>query len=37
VKTLINIRVDDDGVEVVDPSGDGGLIKGGGGSATVSD
>jgi adenine phosphoribosyltransferase len=37
VKTLINIRVDDDGVEVVDPSGDGGLIEGGGGSATVSD
>ena len=37
VKTLINIRVDDDGVEIVDPSGDGGLIKGGGGSATVSD
>jgi adenine phosphoribosyltransferase len=37
VKTLINIRVDGDGVEVVDPSGDGGLIEGGGGSATVSD
>jgi adenine phosphoribosyltransferase len=37
VKTLINIRVEDGGVEIVDASGDGGLIEGGGGSASVSE
>ena len=37
VKTLINIRVEDGAVEVVDESGDGGLIEAGGEAAGVSD
>jgi adenine phosphoribosyltransferase len=37
VKTLINIRVEDGRVEIVDASGDGGLIEGGGESAGISD
>jgi adenine phosphoribosyltransferase len=37
VKTLINIRVGDDDLEIVDASGDGGLIEAGGESAGVSD
>jgi len=36
VKTLINIRVGDDGVEIVDASGDGGLIEAGGEAVGVS-
>jgi adenine phosphoribosyltransferase len=37
VKTLINVRVDDGGVEIVDESGDGELIEAGGDVAGVSD
>jgi adenine phosphoribosyltransferase len=37
VKTLINVRVDDGGVDIVDESGDGELIEAGGGVAGVSD
>jgi adenine phosphoribosyltransferase len=37
VKTLINIRVEDGEVSIVDASGDGGLIESGGGAAGVSD
>jgi len=37
VKTLINIRVGEDGVEIVDEEGDGGLIEAGGEAAGVSD
>jgi adenine phosphoribosyltransferase len=37
VKTLINIRVEDGGVEIVDEEGDGPLIEAGGGAAGASD